>query len=151
MKRPPTWAPPRLGQPVKPCSECENWAAWGNNPPSAGTPAMWPWVQAIGTVLQACSQEAQQRWRTGEIGHLLDSAADELPPQLPDSGVRFRLFERVTALIGEAAAARPIVLIIDDLHWADLPSLELFGHVVTRLPESITLVGALRDRAPAPQ
>ncbi|MDZ7887028.1 MAG: BTAD domain-containing putative transcriptional regulator [Mycobacterium sp.] len=125
--------------------------AWGSNPPSAGTPAMWPWVQAIGTVLKARPEEAQRRWRAGELGHLLDSAAQELPPQLPDSGARFRLFERVTALIGESAAERPIVLIIDDLHWADLPSLELFAHLASRLPGGVALVGALRDKAPTPR
>ncbi|HEX7825251.1 MAG TPA: BTAD domain-containing putative transcriptional regulator, partial [Mycobacterium sp.] len=125
--------------------------AWGNCPPSAGTPAMWPWVQAIGTVLQALPDEVQLRWRAGEIGHLLDSAADELPPLLPDSGARFRLFEQVTALMGETAGARPVVLIIDDLHWADLPSLELFAHLASRLPDGVSLVGALRDKAPTPQ
>ena len=125
--------------------------AWGHSPPSAGTPAMWPWVHAIGAVLQARPAEAQRRWRDGEIGHLLDSAADELPPLLPDSGARFRLFERVTALIGESAAERPVVLIIDDLHWADIPSLELFGHLASRLPGGVALIGALRDKAPAPR
>ncbi|BBX09402.1 BTAD domain-containing putative transcriptional regulator [Mycolicibacterium aichiense] len=125
--------------------------AWGDSPPSAGTPAMWPWVQALNAVVAALPEEAQQRWRAGEIGHLLDSASEALPPPLPDSGARFRLFERVTALIGESAAARPVVLVIDDLHWADRPSLELFSHLASRLPDGVALVGALRDKAPAPR
>ncbi|WP_233211289.1 BTAD domain-containing putative transcriptional regulator [Mycobacterium sp. shizuoka-1] len=125
--------------------------AWGNSPPSAGTPAMWPWVQAIGAVLADHPEETQRRWRVGELGHLLDSASGDLPPLLPDSGARFRLFERVTAVIREAAAARPVVLVIDDLHWADLPSLELFAHMASRLPDGVALVGALRDKAPVPR
>ncbi len=123
--------------------------AWGQSPPSAGTPAMWPWVHAIEAVLRGRTPEAQRRWRDGELGHLLDSAADV--PVLPDSGARFRLFERVTALIGECAAEQPVVLVIDDLHWADLPSLELFGHLASRLPDGVALIGALRDKAPAPR
>ncbi|MCV7344345.1 transcriptional regulator [Mycolicibacterium rhodesiae] len=134
------------------CAAAERHAviAWADSPPSAGTPAMWPWVQALGAVLTALPDDAQRRWRAGQIGHLLDSASDALPPLLPDSGARFRLFERVTALIGEAAAARPVVLVVDDLHWADLPSLELFAHLASRLPDGLALVGALRDKAPAP-
>ncbi|WP_239591531.1 ATP-binding protein [Mycolicibacterium tusciae] len=125
--------------------------AWGNCPPSAGTPAMWPWVQAIGMVLEVFPEELQRRWRVGEIGQLLESAADERSPVLPDSGARFRLFERVTEMIGEAAGYRPVMLAIDDLHWADLPSLELFAHLASRLPDGVVLVGALRDRTPAPR
>lgn len=124
--------------------------AWGNSPPSAGTPALWPWTQVIAAVLEECSAQAQQRWRSAEIGHLLDSAAEDLPPLLPDSGARFRLFERVAALFGESAAARPVVVVIDDLHWADLPSQELFAHLASRLPNGVALIGALRDKAPAP-
>ncbi|RDH74689.1 transcriptional regulator [Mycolicibacterium moriokaense] len=125
--------------------------AWGNSPPAAGTPAMWPWVQAVGAMLAACPADVQRCWRAGEIGRLLDSAAEELPPLLPDSGARFRLFERITALIAESAAARPVVLVIDDLHWADLPSLELFARMASGLPDGVALVGALRDKAPAPR
>lgn len=124
--------------------------AWGNNPPSAGTPAMWPWMRAIEAILQACPEGRQHRWRGGELGHLLDSAAAELTPHLPDSGARFRLFERVVELISEFAAHRPVLLVIDDLHWADAPSMELYAHLASRLPCGVALVGALRDRAPAP-
>lgn len=125
--------------------------SWGECPPSAGTPAMWPWVRIIATVLRVLPEEAQQRWSAGEIGHLLESAADEQSPVTPDSGARFRLFECVTEMIGEAARILPVVLVVDDLHWADLPSLELFAHLAARLPDGVVLVGALRDRAPAPR
>ncbi|WP_431235468.1 BTAD domain-containing putative transcriptional regulator [Mycolicibacterium psychrotolerans] len=135
------------------CADAERRAviAWGDSPPSAATPAMWPWVQALDAVLKTLPEDVQRRWRSGEVGHLLDSASDVLPPLLPDSGARFRLFERVIALIGESAAAGPVVLVIDDLHWADLPSLELFAHLASRLPDGVALVGALRDKAPAPR
>lgn len=125
--------------------------AWGNCPPSAGTPAMWPWSGAVESVLQTLPEGVQRRWRAGEIGHLLQSLDGERHPALPDVGARFRLFERVTTMFGEAARHRPVVLTFDDLHWADLPSLELFAHLASRLPDGVALVGALRDRAPAPR
>ncbi|MGU3503059.1 BTAD domain-containing putative transcriptional regulator [Mycobacterium sp. C31M] len=123
--------------------------AWGSTPASAGTPAMWPWIQAIRAVLTTIPEDTQQHWWGGDISQFLDPTAD-LPARLPDSGARFRLFERVTAMIGVSAASRPIVLVIDDLHWADLPSLELFAHLASRLPPGVALIGALRDKAPTP-
>ncbi len=67
-----------------------------------------------------------------------------------DGGTRFRLFEQVVALIAGVAARRPVVLVVDDLQWADVASLELFTHLTDRLPRGAVVVGALRDRAPVP-
>ena len=39
---------------------------------------------------------------------------------------------------------------IDDLQWADAASLQLFSHLAARLPGGTAVIGALRDRAPAP-
>jgi DNA-binding SARP family transcriptional activator len=44
-------------------------------------------------------------------------------------GERFRLFEAVATLLVEASATAPLLLILDDLHWADNASLLLLRHV----------------------
>jgi DNA-binding SARP family transcriptional activator len=44
--------------------------------------------------------------------------------------VRYRLFECVAGLLGEAAARRPLLLVLDDLHWADKPTMLLLRHVL---------------------
>lgn len=59
---------------------------------------------------------------------------------------RYRLFEAVAALLGEAAAAQPLLLVIEDLQWAGRPTLLLLRHVVRRLHGSPFLVlVTLRD------
>lgn len=59
---------------------------------------------------------------------------------------RYRLFEAVTRLLGFATEERPVVLILDDLHWADTSTALLLRHVVQGLQDVRLLVlGTLRD------
>ncbi|MET8145618.1 BTAD domain-containing putative transcriptional regulator [Sphaerisporangium sp. NPDC005288] len=123
---------------------------WGRCLEGAGTPSMWPWVKAIGTVLDALPAETRDRWQAGVIGGLLRRRDDDLvAPAMLDGG-RFRLFEEVVAVFREASALWRTLLVIDDLQWADDASLHLFSHLADQLPEGTMIVGALRDRAPAP-
>ena len=43
---------------------------------------------------------------------------------------RYRFFDAVAALLGEIGAEAPVVLVFDDLHWADRPTLQLLRHLV---------------------
>ncbi|GII59661.1 hypothetical protein Pth03_80500 [Planotetraspora thailandica] len=124
---------------------------WGRCLEGEGTPSMWPWVQAVGTVLDALPATARQKWLAGELGRLLNSGEEDAAvPAVPDGGAQFRLFEQVVAVIDEVSALRPVLLVIDDLQWADVASLELFSHLAARLPDDTIVIGALRDRAPMP-
>jgi tetratricopeptide (TPR) repeat protein len=53
-----------------------------------------------------------------------------LPPALHPDGQRYRLFEAVAAMLAVASRMRPLLLIFDDLHWADKPTLLLLRHVM---------------------
>ncbi|MFF2518217.1 ATP-binding protein [Streptomyces sp. NPDC058086] len=124
---------------------------WGRCLPGDGTPSMWPWAQVIGALLDDVPAAAREDWQAGELGRLVTPrGSGRTTPALPDSGVRFRLFEQAVALVRQVSARRPVVLVVDDLQWADAASLELLGHLMARLPGGTAVIGALRDRAPAP-
>jgi hypothetical protein len=65
---------------------------------------------------------------------------------------QFRLFEAVARCLGRLAADRSVLVVLDDLHWADEPSLRLLGFLVRALAaESVALLGAYRDTEAPPE
>jgi class 3 adenylate cyclase/tetratricopeptide (TPR) repeat protein len=63
---------------------------------------------------------------------------------------RYWLFEEVVGAISAAAAVRPVVLVLDDLHWADRPTLLLFRHLGRSMGgPRLVLLGAFREGDPA--
>ena len=68
-------------------------------------------------------------------------------PQLdsPESA-RFRLFSSITTFLKSASRGRPLVLILEDLHWADKPSLLLLEFFARELTGArLLLIGTYRD------
>jgi predicted ATPase len=97
---------------------------WGRSPKSEGAPAYWLWSQAL-RPLEARLPE-------------LDAADDE--------GARFRLFVDVASGLREAAADRPVFLVLDDLHHADEASLLLLDFLAGELAEMhLAVVGTFID------
>ena len=67
-------------------------------------------------------------------------------PALDGDAERMRLFEGVSAFLANASAARPLVLMLDDLHWADKPTLLLLQYLARNLRrERILIVCTYRD------
>ena len=59
---------------------------------------------------------------------------------------RHRLFVRVLEVLTELSARAPVLLVLEDMHWADESSLELLGFLAVRLREQpIVVVATLRD------
>jgi DNA-binding SARP family transcriptional activator/tetratricopeptide (TPR) repeat protein len=102
---------------------------------AGGAPAYWPWVQALRS-------------------HLQDGQLAELVPgsdvvALDTDGARFRLFEAVGSFLRRAAETQPLVLVLDDVHAADEPSLLLLRFVAREIADSrLLIVGAFRDVDP---
>jgi predicted ATPase len=70
----------------------------------------------------------------------------EAPPALEPEQARFRLFDSIATFLKNAAQTQPLVLVLDDLHWADKPSLLLLQFLARQLAGSrLLLVGCYRD------
>jgi tetratricopeptide (TPR) repeat protein len=126
---------------------------------AGGAPAYWPWVQSLRTLLRATADHELQGLRdvgAAELAELLPELRERLPnlpaPTEPASeGARFRLFEGVSSLLACAAKRKPIVLVLDDLHAADEPSLLMLRFVARELVHARVLVlAAYRDVDPTP-
>src|SRR5919108_3663570 len=127
---------------------------WGTCWEGEGAPAFWPWIQA----LRAHAARRDPAALRAELG---DGAADvarlvpglagrlgELPerPALEPDQARFRLFDAVAGLLRRAGEAEPLLLVLDDLHWADRSSLALLRFVARELRDARLLVlGTYRD------
>jgi DNA-binding CsgD family transcriptional regulator len=111
--------------------------AWGTSAQDAGAPPYWPWRQ----VLRAVADDVDLRAVAREQGTLPDLR--RLAPDLfggAEDGVedgagsgssedRFRVFDAVDRLLGRVTRERPLVVVVDDAHWADPSSLLLLQHV----------------------
>jgi len=122
---------------------------------AGGAPAYWPWVQSLrGYFGDSAGVREELGAGAGELAQLLPELRELLPdlkkpPVLDPEAARFRLFDAVSSFLTRAAAKRPIVLVLDDLHAADEPSLLLLQFVARGLGDSrLLIVGAYRDVDP---
>jgi DNA-binding SARP family transcriptional activator len=86
-----------------------------------------------------------------ELGRLVPALRRQLPTGgEPAGGVpeteRYRLFEALTTTLGRVAEERTMLLFLDDLHWADRPTLQLLRHLARASdPERLLVMAAYRD------
>lgn len=70
----------------------------------------------------------------------------EKPPVLDQDEVRFRLYFSITNFLKNVSHRQPLVLVLDDLHWADEPSVLLLEFLAREIAASpLMVVGTYRD------
>ena len=96
------------------------------------------------------TSEAGTLEAAGELRRLSRHAARHLPGAAEPAGDgRHDLFEAVAALFRSLARDRPLVVVLDDLHWAQLPTVALLEHVVhSCLGSPVLVLGTFRTTAP---
>lgn len=130
---------------------------WGRCYEEPGAPPYWPWIQVLRDYIAASSQ--------GELEFALDAGIEDIVALVPEiasrlqharrapanprtepSGARFRTFDAVGRFLVKAAQQVPLVVIIDNLHWADAPSLSLLEFLSHELSRArILVIGTYRD------
>jgi tetratricopeptide (TPR) repeat protein len=127
---------------------------WGRCWEAGGAPAYWPWVQPIRSYVRGQERgvlASQLGSGAADVAQLMPELKDLLPElqiavPLDPEGARFRLFDSTSTFLRNAASARPLLLVLDDLHAADVPSLLLLQFMAGTLAEThIMVVGAYRD------
>ena len=123
------------------------WLGWAGCPDVAGAPTLWPWVQLIGALVER-APAAHRRRIVGNDGWALEALgppgrADASDPYTGDGGpVRFALFQALAQVIVRASMWAPLVLVIDDLPWADAASALFAVHLAPLLTGRRALVVA---------
>ena len=131
---------------------------WGRTHESAGAPAYWPWLQAGNQYAAAHADDLAD-----VIGpHMPPGSVAELtrifpwlrgqpnvaePEEINDPEVaQFRLFDAYASYLRAIAANAPLVVALDDLHWADKPTLLLLQHIARELARMpVLIIGNYRD------
>ncbi len=121
---------------------------------SEGAPPYIPFIEALRQYVGSRPAEAL-RSELGDAASDVAKLVSEVRTTLPDiphspeqepEAERYRLLEAVTSFMVNASTANPLLVVLDDLHWADKPSLLLLQHLARRLPSSrILAVGTYRD------
>jgi len=127
---------------------------WGAGWDGGGAPAMWPWAQVVRELARPRTPEELRAdlgtgapW-LGSVSPDLRAALGDIPEPPPADGehARFRLFEALALFLAASAARAPLVVVLDDLHWMDEPSLralELMSRTLHDVP--LLIVGTYRD------
>lgn len=117
-------------------------------------PAYWLWIQMIRELVAGRDPESLREGAgrgAADLATIVPEIADRLgdtgtPEPTAPEAARFRLFDAITRLLIALSGRRPLVLVIEDLHWADLVSLQLLEQVAREIAHAhILIVGTYRS------
>jgi class 3 adenylate cyclase len=118
------------------------------------SPPFGPWVEALRLLVEQLSDE-ELREAIGdgapEIAVLLPELRRRLP-ETPDAmkldpeSERARMFDAIATFLKNTSVQKPLIVLLDDLHWCDKPSLLLLEYAARGVAdERIVIVGTYRD------
>jgi predicted ATPase len=122
----------------------------------AGTEAYLPWLEALDGLLRGADAQSRMSMLSGES--IVQTTkrvaptwyAQAMPLQPDDSSVERLLAERAAsqermkrefgALLEEVSERRPLVLFFDDLHWADVSTIDLLAYLASKFDSMRVLI-----------
>ena len=121
---------------------------WATCVEAIATPGYWPWSRALEAVAAAVGTDATIR-AAGEDAPLFAVIAPAFGTAAPSEGSerdRLLLMDAVNRWLLRVAAERPVVIVLDDLQWADESSLAMLEYVARDpTPAALALIGCARD------
>jgi predicted ATPase/DNA-binding CsgD family transcriptional regulator len=97
-----------------------------------GAPPLWPWLRLMRGWDDAARLPVAETWEG-------------------DAAARFRLFAAITTLVCRRATGDGLLLILEDMHWADRTSVRLLRHLAAAISdEPIAVVVTYRNGVPSP-
>ncbi|MFI6516366.1 BTAD domain-containing putative transcriptional regulator [Spirillospora sp. NPDC050679] len=128
--------------------------AWGRAPETGGAPAAWPWAELLRD-LTAAEPPPDDRLAPllddsvlGNAG--LDGTARASGGSDAAAG-RFQLHLAVADYLAGLAGRAPLLLLLDDLHWADEETLALLTRVLARVRDRRVLLVATYRHTEVPE
>ncbi len=119
-----------------------------------------PWIDALRISFASLSSQEILKLIgpfAPELAKLLPELALIVPglqptPHLEPAAEKYRTFETLSRLLLSVDAPRPCLIILEDLHWSDSLSLELFHFLSRRTSHlPVVLIGTYRSDEPSPQ
>ncbi len=112
-----------------------------------------PWIEALAQLVEGVSETVVASHvadRGAHLARLVPQLAKRMEVDVPASeepdSERFVLFGCVADLLARASVEHPVLVVLDDLHWADRPSLQLLRHlVIAETPMRVGVLGTFRD------
>ncbi len=122
---------------------------WGTGWQGGGAPGFWPWMQGFGDLVRAMGTDVAGE-AAGDDHDTLSVLVREFGPAAATtddpSQRRLLLLDAAVRWLEALAQQRHLVVVLDDLHWADTSTFDLLDHVVAApIAARLLLLGAYRD------
>jgi len=132
-------------------------SAWGRGAEAEGAPPYWPWRRTLVNLAAQVDYDRVLQESGASAGDLVLIAPElrsfgpeeQASQETVGSERRFQLFQSVGNLIKTAAAGRGLLIILEDLHGADQPTLLLLMHLIRWVADAqILLLATFRPPEP---
>ena len=113
-----------------------------------GAAAFWPWREVVRSAADHAAPDivaAALNASGSDIARVVPEVKalvsdTDAPPALDPEEARLRLYDALTVFFKRLTHHHPFVVVLEDVHWADPPSLQLLGFLAAHLRDSRLLV-----------